>query len=127
MFHSGFAKIFSKFWNWADNLIVIFPFYKIAHSVNLTIDTNTTWDLDEYTYDDVLITNNATLTFDGAVTLNATNLTIDAGASISADVKGHLVNEGLGAGTGEVAGAMVAMEAEVKVVLPMVQLLCRWI
>lgn len=79
-------------------LITLFPFNNTAHSENLTIDTNTTWDLDEYTYDDVLITNNATLTFDGAVTLNATNLTIDVGSAISADYKGYPAGQGPGAG-----------------------------
>ncbi len=65
---------------------------------DLTINQNTVWQSGVYTYDNVLISNGATLTFNGAVTLNAKNLTIDSTSAISADGKGYAVNEGAGHG-----------------------------
>ena len=73
---------------WLGLIILSFFITGAAFPQDLTIDTNTTWEPGVYTYDNVIITNNATLIFNGAVTLNANNLTIDTGASISADGKG---------------------------------------
>ena len=56
---------------------------------DITIDQDATWGAGTHTYDNVWITNGAALTFDGAVTLNATNLTVEVGSSISADGKGY--------------------------------------
>ena len=56
---------------------------------DIVIDTNTTWESGEYTYNSVWVTNNATLTLNGSVTLNCMDLVIDAGASISADETGY--------------------------------------
>jgi len=55
---------------------------------DININSDTTWEAGEYNYNNVLVTGNATLTFNGAVTLNATNITVDLGSSISADYKG---------------------------------------
>jgi len=69
---------------------------------NITIDTNTTWTEDKE-YDDILITNGATLTIDShnkvgspdtQIVIKCKNLTIDAGAKISLDGKGFLDEEG---------------------------------
>jgi len=65
---------------------------------DIVIDQNTIWTEGTYTYENVHITNGATLTFDGKVTLNAQNLTIDPASSISADGKGHGPCNGPGAG-----------------------------
>ncbi|PIZ86321.1 hypothetical protein COX94_00470, partial [Candidatus Nomurabacteria bacterium CG_4_10_14_0_2_um_filter_33_9] len=63
-----------------------------------TIDTNTVLKPGKYSYDNLVITNNAVLTLEGdpdstnsfkGVEINAYNITIDAGASISADGQGY--------------------------------------
>ncbi len=63
-----------------------------------TIDENTTLAPGEYNYENLIITNNAVLTLEGdpestndfkGVKINAVNLTITEGASISADQKGY--------------------------------------
>lgn len=77
-------------------LILCFFFSGLASAEDLTISSDTIWDPGTYTYDNVLITNGATLTFNGAVTLNAQNLTIDSGSSISADAKGYALSQGPG-------------------------------
>jgi hypothetical protein len=73
----------------------------------VTINENTTLAPGEYTYDNLIITNNAVLTLEGdptslndfkGVKINAVNITIDAGSSISADGKGYGPNQGPGAG-----------------------------
>jgi len=72
-----------------------------------TIDKNTTLTAGEYNYDNLIITNNAVLTLEGdptssnsfkGVKINAVNITIDAGSSISADGKGYGPDQGPGAG-----------------------------
>src|SRR3989338_11052872 len=79
-------------------LTLCFAFPSIVSAQDIIIDSNTTWEAESYTYDNVLITNGVTLTFNGAVTLNTTNLTIDSGSSISADGKGYTAGQGPGAG-----------------------------
>ncbi|MFA5932211.1 MAG: DUF5011 domain-containing protein [Candidatus Paceibacterota bacterium] len=73
---------------------------------NLTVDKDTTLVAGEYNYDNLTITNNAVLTLEGdpqssndfkGVKINAKNITIDAGSSISADAKGYGPNQGPGA------------------------------
>ena len=65
---------------------------------DITIDQDTTWVAGTYTYQNVHVTNTARLTFDGAVTLECANLTVDPGSSISADGKGYGSDSGPGAG-----------------------------
>ena len=68
-----------------------------AFAADITISQNTTWAPGIYTYDNVLIANNATLTLQSnsatgdGVTLNAVNLIIEAGAAISGDAMLFLV------------------------------------
>ena len=50
---------------------------------DVIIDINTVWEAGTYTYDNVFVTNGATLTFNGKVILNANNLAVDFGSSIS--------------------------------------------
>ena len=71
---------------------------RVTFAQDITISSNATWDPGTYTYNNVLITNNAVLTFRGAITLNCANLTIDSGARLSADVKGFPYASGPGAG-----------------------------
>ena len=70
-----------------------------------TIDKDTTLTAGEYNYDNLIITNNATLTLEGdsqssnsfkGVKITAVNLTITKGASISADQKGYGPDQGPG-------------------------------
>ena len=81
--------------------------------VTTTIDIDTTLPAGEYTYDNLIITNNATLTLLGDSTLpnfkgvkiNAVNITVDPGAHISADAQGYGSNQGPGASTDSASGA----------------------
>lgn len=82
-------------------LFFSFAFSGTAFSEDLTITSDTIWGPGTYTYDNVLITNGATLTFNGAVTLNAINLTLDSTSSISANGTGYSAGQGPGAGSGE--------------------------
>lgn len=81
-----------------------------AMASDITITSNTSWAPGVYQYDHVHVTNNAVLTFSakpGAgeyVTLEATSITIDAGARISADGKGFAPAQGPGAGPSEYYG-----------------------
>ena len=68
-----------------------------------TIDKDTILTAGEYNYDNLIITNNATLTLEGdplssnsfkGVKINAYNITIDSGATISADGQGYLLGPG---------------------------------
>lgn len=70
-----------------------------AQDPDIIISANTTWAAGSYTYDNVLITNGATLTLNGAVTINAQNLTIDLSSSLSANGKGYPATQGSGTGT----------------------------
>jgi hypothetical protein len=83
------------------NLILFFclSFLKLAFAQDLTINSDIAWEPGTYTYGNVWITNGATLTFNGKVILNATNLSIDSGSSISADEKGYPADQGPGAGS----------------------------
>lgn len=74
---------------------------------DITISSNTTWESGTYTYQDITITNNSTLTLNGAytdnndgagVTINARNITVESGSSISATGTGYLGCAGPGAG-----------------------------
>lgn len=74
---------------------------------DIVISTNTTWTAGIYDYQDITITNNATLTLQGTYTdnsdgtgviINARNITVDAGSSISANEQGYARREGPGAG-----------------------------
>src|SRR3989338_1905573 len=73
-------------------------------AADITISENTTWTDGTYTYDNVTITNTATLTLtsnsttgDG-VTLQAINLIVEPGATISASGRGYPRDQGLGTG-----------------------------
>lgn len=86
-------------------IIILFNFFIFSSlsiatlfAEDITISTNTTWNSGNYIYGNVLITNNATLTFNGRISLTAQNLFIDSGSSISADVKGYPNTQGPGAG-----------------------------
>ncbi|OGI71464.1 hypothetical protein A3B84_01740 [Candidatus Nomurabacteria bacterium RIFCSPHIGHO2_02_FULL_35_13] len=77
-----------------------------APLITTTIDENTTLASGEYNYDNLIITNNAILTLEGdplsldsfkGVKINAVNLTVTEGASISADQKGYDSGQGPGA------------------------------
>jgi hypothetical protein len=70
----------------------------VAFGQDITISSNTTWNAGTYTYENVWITNGATLIFNGSVTLNAATLTVDSGSSISANGKGYPEETGPGAG-----------------------------
>lgn len=73
--------------------------------ITTTIDTNTTLSPGEYNYENLVITNNATLTLEGdptstndfkGVKINAANITVDAGSKILSDGQGYKTNEGPG-------------------------------
>jgi len=70
--------------------------------INITQDT--VWEPGIYTCNNVQITNGTTLTFNGAVVLNATTLVIDPGAALSADGTGHPAGEGPGGGGASASG-----------------------
>ncbi len=79
----------------------------------ITISTDTTLGAGEYNYDNLVVTNNAVLTLESdpkssnnfkGVKLNAVNITIDSGSSISANGKGYDYT-GPGSSTGTAAGA----------------------
>ena len=78
--------------------LICLPFGIVA-AQDITVDADTTWEPGTYTYDNVVITGGATLTFNGAVTLNCANLTINTGSSISAEGKGYGSEGGAGAGS----------------------------
>ena len=82
---------------------------KAADGEDITISANTTWNAGTYTYHDITVTNNATLTLGGTYTtdsdgtgviINARNITITAGAKISANARGYAANAGTGKGNG---------------------------
>ncbi len=84
----------------------IFPLFTTADAgEDITISTDTTWSAGEYTYQDITITNNATLTLeadtgtDTGVTINARNINIESGSSISADSQGYPAVSGTAPGT----------------------------
>ncbi|MDD5720864.1 MAG: hypothetical protein PHT16_00225 [Candidatus Pacebacteria bacterium] len=71
------------------------------------VNSNVSLPAGEYVFNNLTITNNAVLTLEGdplssndfkGVKINAVNITIDAGSSISADGKGYGANQGPGAG-----------------------------
>jgi len=72
-----------------------------ASAGDLTVSTNTTLGPGEYTYDELFVTGGATLSLNGAVTLNCANLTIDADSRISANGRGFGAASGPGAGGNE--------------------------
>jgi hypothetical protein len=79
-----------------------------------TIDENTTLAAGEYTYENLVITNDATLTLQGdpnsvnsfkGVKINAVNITIDPGSYISANLQGYGAGNGPGVSLTSNAGA----------------------
>ena len=79
-----------------------------------TIDKDTTLPAGEYNYDNLIITNNAVLTLEGdsaslnsfkGVKITAVNITIDLGASISANGTGFGADKGPGASSDNYTGA----------------------
>lgn len=73
----------------------------------VVVSSNISLPAGEYIFNNLTITNNAVLTLEGdpisindfkGVKINAVNITIDAGSSISADGKGYGPNQGPGAG-----------------------------
>ena len=76
-------------------LLALFLFAGVAQAADFTVTTNTTLPAGTYTYGNVWVTNGATLTLQGnttagtGVVINATNVTVDSGASISADGQGY--------------------------------------
>ncbi|OQA51859.1 MAG: hypothetical protein BWY43_00789 [candidate division WS2 bacterium ADurb.Bin280] len=88
-------------------MTLFFDTSKADETEDITISSNTSWSAGTYTYRDITITNNATLTLQGSytddndgigVTINARNITIDTGSSIRADGQGYLLNSGPGKG-----------------------------
>jgi hypothetical protein len=82
--------------------------------ITTTIDKDTTLLAGTYKYDNLVITNNAKLTLEGdpnstdsfkGVKINAVNITVDSGSSISADGNGYGSNEGPGASSESSVGA----------------------
>ena len=69
-----------------------------ANAQDLLVDANTTLVEGTYDYDNVQVTNNATLTVEGMVTINTTTFTVDAGASVSGKGEGYTWEQGPGAG-----------------------------
>lgn len=77
------------------------------------VSVNKTLEAGEYTFKNLIITNNSVLTLNSSTTIegfkgvkiNAENLTIDQGASISGDGKGYGQDSGPGAGAGGVGGS----------------------
>lgn len=80
-------------------LLFSLAFLGEAIAEDTVIDQDTSWQAGTYTYDNVLVTNGAILTFNGVVSLSCSNLTIHASSHISADGKGHPGGEGPGTGT----------------------------
>jgi len=81
---------------------------RAAEGEDITISANTTWNAGTYTYRDIIVTNNATLTLNGTYTtdtngtgvvINARTVTVTAGATISANGKGYAAYVGPGKGS----------------------------
>ncbi|MDO8661655.1 MAG: Ig-like domain-containing protein, partial [Candidatus Omnitrophota bacterium] len=76
--------------------------------VDLNITTNTSWASGTYNYGNLTISNNAILTLQSSgangVIINATSVTVDLGASISADGQGYAGGAAGASGTGTGAG-----------------------
>ncbi len=79
-----------------------------AADEDITISSNTTWVAGTYTYRDITVTNNATLTLGGTYTtdtngtgviINARSVTVNSGSTISATGQGYAANAGIGKGT----------------------------
>lgn len=80
-------------------LTYCFFFFEAVLAQDITISSNTTWPSGNYNYDNINITSGAILTFNGAVTLNCENLSIDSNSTISADGTGYpALQQGPGAG-----------------------------
>lgn len=80
---------------------------KADENEDITISSNTSWPAGTYTYRDIIVTNNATLTLQGSytndndgigVTINARNIRVDSGSSINANAQGHIHETGPGKG-----------------------------
>lgn len=116
--------LISKYRYFFVSLLVLFGGVFLTYGIKLfsnagagediIISTNTTWASGTYTYQDITITNNATLTLNGAytdnsdgvgVTINARNVTVETGSFISATATGYAGCAGPGAGTsGDLVG-----------------------
>jgi len=88
-------------------MTLFFDTSKADETEDITISSNTSWSAGTYTYRDITITNNATLTLQGSytddndgigVTINARNITVDTGSSISANAQGYAHDAGPGKG-----------------------------
>ncbi|MEI8061294.1 MAG: hypothetical protein WCG99_03315 [Candidatus Berkelbacteria bacterium] len=80
---------------------------RAAEGEDITISSNTTWNAGTYTYRDIIVTNNATLTLNGSYTtdtngagviINARTVTVNSGSFISANGKGYAASAGTGKG-----------------------------
>lgn len=116
--------LISKYRYFFVSLLVLFGGVFLTYGIKLfsnagagediIISTNTTWASGTYTYQDITITNNATLTLNGTytdnsdgvgVTINARNVTVETGSFISATATGYAGCAGPGAGTsGDLVG-----------------------
>jgi hypothetical protein len=83
---------------YAAVFIICFLSAEALLAEDIIIEANAVWSSGTYNYDNVLVTNNADLTFNGSVTLNAYSLTVDSGASISAKGTGFTAGQGPGTG-----------------------------
>ncbi|MFZ0035462.1 MAG: hypothetical protein WAK60_10820, partial [Sedimentisphaerales bacterium] len=92
--------------NMSDKKIIILTAFFVfsvvfaagAFAEDIVINQNTTWAAGTYDYNSVQVTNGATLIFNGAVILNAQNLTLASGSFISANGTGYPAQGGPGAG-----------------------------
>lgn len=103
-----YKNIFLVFLVVTASVLFYFIYPKAAEDEDITISTNTTWAAGTYTYRDITISNNATLTLQGVYTsdtdgtgviINARNITIESGSTISASGQGYAANAGIGKGT----------------------------
>ncbi|MFC1952598.1 FG-GAP-like repeat-containing protein [Chloroflexota bacterium] len=88
--------IFGIISDWSFSTMV--PAQVQAAGSDLLIETSVTFTTGNYTYENVIVTNNATLTLDGIVTIKANSFTIDTGATVTANGLGYTWGQGPGAG-----------------------------
>lgn len=104
-----YRNLYILFLIFTASVLFYFVSPKAAEDEDITISTNTTWAAGTYTYRDITITNNATLTLGGSYTndvdgsgviINARNITINSGSVISANATGYAGSHGPGMGIG---------------------------
>ena len=78
------------------NIFTFWLFETDVYAGDLIVNSNTTLEAGLHNYDDVLITNGATLTFNGTTTLNAININIDLNSSISVSADGSVSGSNAG-------------------------------